>query len=272
MKIKNYTRFLVLPLLALAMVFAFNQCKNVGQTDWPDPDVAVLNQLKINVINTNDGLSLEGYDIKVVLPNGTTKEFNGNTGTFTFDGTTEGTYVITASKEGYLAESTVINVSNDQTEAVSTVTQHVFFLNKKGSTNVVSQQGTVLYVESDQSTPTTITFPAGSLPSDQNITVTYIAPLAQFEELNILGERAILYGYNFSPDFTFPDNARPTITIPINIPSVTDGETDLWIGTYNENTNTWEAYLGTLNAERTTATFEMPHFSKGFSGSLGFAS
>ncbi len=103
----------------------------MGQTDWPDPDVAVLNQLKINVINTNDGLSLEGYDIKVVLPNGTTKEFNGNTGTFTFDGTTEGTYVITASKEGYLAESTVINVSNDQTEAVSTVTQHVFFLNKK---------------------------------------------------------------------------------------------------------------------------------------------
>jgi len=264
MKIKNYTRYLVLPLLALAMVFAFNQCKNVGQTDWPDPDVAVLNQLKINVINTNDGLSLEGYDIKVVLPNGTTKEFNGNTGTFTFDGTTEGTYVITASKEGYLAESTVINVSNDQTEAVSTVTQHVFFLNKKGSTNVVSQQGTVLYVESDQSTPTTITFPAGSLPSDQNITVTYIAPLAQFEELNILGERAILYGYNFSPDFTFPDNARPTITIPINIPSVTDGETDLWIGTYNENTNTWEAYLGTLNAERTTATFEMPHFSTWF--------
>ena len=57
MKIKNYTRYLVLPLLALAMVFAFNQCKNVGQTDWPDPDVAILNQLKINVINTNDGLS-----------------------------------------------------------------------------------------------------------------------------------------------------------------------------------------------------------------------
>jgi len=263
MKIKNYTRFLVLPLLAFAMLFAFNQCKNVGPSEMPDPDASVLNQLKVSVVNSENGTALQAYDIKVVLPNGSTREFNGNTGAFTYDGTTEGTYVITASSEGFLAESTVIEVT-EQVEAVSTVTQHVFFLNKRGSTTIVPQQGTVLYVESDQPQQTVINFPPGALSSDNNVTVTFIQPSAKYEELNILGERAVLHGYNFAPDLTFPDNARPIITIPINIPSVTNGQADVWFGTYNETTGTWEKVLGTLNADRTTASFEMPHFSTWF--------
>ncbi|MBE0638148.1 MAG: carboxypeptidase regulatory-like domain-containing protein [Bacteroidales bacterium] len=261
MKIKINTRFLVLPLLAFTMIFALNQCKNVGPTEWPEPDSAVNNQLKVTVLNSETGASLQGYDIKLVLPNGTTKEFNANTGAFTFDGTTEGFYVVTASKEGFLTESAILQVDQPENEMHSTVTQQVFLLNKRGSENLVTPQGTVLYIDNDSEEQTVINFPYGSLAADQNITVSFIQPPAKQEELRIIGERVVVNGYHFSPDLTFPENARPSITIPVNIPSVIDGTSDVWLGTYDEVTGTWEQIQGTLNADRTSATFEMPHFS-----------
>lgn len=265
MKIKINTRFLVLPLLAFAMMFALNQCKNVGPTEWPEPDPSLVNELKVTVVDGENGSTLSGYDIKLVLPNGTAKEFNSNTGEFSFDGTSEGTYVITASKDGYLTESTVIEVVKAEDETNSTVTQHAFFLNKKGEANVVPPQGITIYAPSDiEGTQTMISFPYGALSSEQNITVSFIQPLAKFEELTIIGERVPVKGYHFSPDLTFSENAMPTVTIPINIPSVTEGLTDIWFGTYDAVGGSWEMIPGTLNEDRTTASFVMPHFSTWF--------
>lgn len=264
MKIKINTRFLVLPLLVLTMIFAFNQCKNVGPTEWPEPSSGVNNQLKVTVLNSETGASLQGYDIKIILPNGSTKEFNSNTGAFTLDETTEGLYVVTASKEGFLTENAIINIEQPEDEKYSAVTQQVFFLNKRGDTNMVTPQGTTLFVENDTPEQTVINFPYGSLSADQNITVSFIQPSAKNEELRIIGERVVVNGYHFSPDITFPENAKPTITVPINIPSVLDGTSDVWFGTYDEVTGTWEQIMGTLNADRTAASFEMPHFSTWF--------
>lgn len=264
MKIKINTRFLVLPLLVLTMIFAFNQCKNVGPTEWPEPSSGVNNQLKVTVLNSETGASLQGYDIKLILPNGSTKEFNSNTGAFTLDETTEGLYVVTASKEGFLTENAIINIDQPEDEKYSAVTQQVFFLNKRGNTNMVTPQGTTLFVENDTPEQTVINFPYGSLSAEQNITVSFIQPSAKNEELRIIGERVVVNGYHFSPDITFPENAKPTITVPINIPSVLDGTSDVWFGTYDEVTGTWEQIMGTLNADRTAASFEMPHFSTWF--------
>jgi hypothetical protein len=261
MKIKINTRFLVLPLLAVAMIFALNQCKNVGPSEWPEPDPQVFNQLKVSVFNSETGSAMQGFDIKLILPDGSSKEFNANNGVFSFDGTTEGLYVVTASKDGYLAESAVIEVEKAEDENLSTVTQHNFFLNQRGSANIVTPSGTVLYAESDLPVQTMIEFPEGALAADQNITVSFIQPPAKNEEMLIIGERVVLSGYNFSPSLTFPDDARPTVTIPINIPSVTEGAADIWFGTFDEATGTWEKVQGTLNADRTLASFEMPHFS-----------
>jgi hypothetical protein len=261
MKIKINARFLVLPLLAVAMIFALNQCKNVGPSEWPEPDPQVLNQLKISVFDNESGSTMQAYDLKLVLPDGSSKEINAVNGAYTFDGTVEGLYVITASKDGFLAESTVIEVEKPEEESVSAVTQHSFFLNKRGSANTITPAGRTLQVESGMSIPTIIEFPQGALENDQNVTVTYLPPPAKHEELHVLGERVLLQGYHFSPSLTFPEDARPTITIPINIPSVTEGNADVWFGTYNEETGEWTKVAATLNEDRTLASFEMPHFS-----------
>ncbi|HPE34073.1 MAG TPA: hypothetical protein PLI65_04680 [Bacteroidales bacterium] len=264
MKIKLNNRFLVLPLLAFAMLFALNQCKNVGPTEWPEPESPVLNQLKITAIDNATGESLQGFNIKLVLPDGSIKEFTQDAGVFTYDGTIEGMYVITVSKDDFLAENAIVEVSPADEELVSTVTQEVLFLNKRSEANLVTPQGTILYVDSDSETPTSIAFPYGSLSEDQNVSVTFIQPPAKHEELKVVGERVILSGYHFAPDLSFPENAMPVVTIPINIPSVTEGTSDIWFGTYDEATGTWEKIQGTLNEDRTLASFEMPHFSTWF--------
>lgn len=264
MKIKINTRFLVLPLLSLAMIFAATQCKNVGPSEWPEPDPSVVNQLKISVFNGENGSSIQGYDIKLVLPDGSTQEFNTNTGAFSFDGTSEGTYVVTASKDGYLAESTIIEVEKAEDETYSTVTQHAFYLNKRGNANLVTPQGTTLFVESDLPTQTSIYFPNGALNTEQNVTVSFINPPVNDEGNKIVGDKIVLKGYHFSPDLTFPENARPVVTIPIDLPGVLEGDADIWFGTYDEVTGTWEKVQGTLNEDRTLASFEMPHFSTWF--------
>jgi hypothetical protein len=261
MKIKLNARFLVLPLLAVAMVFALNQCKNVGSSDWPTPDPEVINQLKFSVFDGETGSTLQSFDLKVVLPDGSSKEFKDNKGAFVFDGTLEGNYVVTASKAGFLAESVILEVEKAESENISTITNHFFFLNQRGSASVVPPTGTTLTVETSLSTPTEIYFPEGALTNDENITITYIHPVSKHDEMYIIGERLVLGGYNFSPSLTFPEDAKPTISIPIDLPHVTDGNADVWFGSYDETTGTWEKVLGQLNEDRTLATFEMPHFS-----------
>jgi len=260
MKIKFNTGFLPLVIVALAMVFAFNQCKNVGPSDWPEPTPDTSNELKLAVFDGNDGNLIQGYDVKVILPDGTTEEFDNETGTLTISSNLEGDYIITASKNGYLAENIIVDIEKVEEDNVSSVTQQQFYLSKKSETSTVTPQGTVLTAENDIEQPTTIEFPFGSLQNDQEIAVSFIQPPAKHGDLKILGERAIVKGYNFSPDLTFSEDARPTINIPVNIQSVMDGM-PLLFGTYDMETETWETIEGTMNESRTVASFEMPHFS-----------
>lgn len=264
MKSKIYRQLLVLPLIAIAVLFALNQCKKVGPSDWPEPDANILNQFKISAINSETGEIVSNYQVNVILPDGTTKEFPSITGTLTFEGTKPGIYVITAEKEGFLSESTILEVTAPEMENYSTVVQHVFLLNKRGNANIIPVQGTTIQVQNDTPVPTVIQFPAGALNNDQNLTVTFIQPPAKNQEFLIMGEHVIVNGYHFAPDLTFPANAKPTITIPVNVPSVLNGESDIWIGNYNAQTGTWEKIKGELNADRTRATFVMPHFSTWF--------
>jgi len=261
MKNKINSRFLALFFLAGALLFGLNQCKNVGPSDWPEPTPTVTSQLKLTVFDSDNGSTLQGYNIKVILPDGTSKDFTNESGTLNIDETMEGTYIVTASKDGYLAENEVIEVEKVIEENVSAViTQQDFYLNKRGNASVVTPQGTVLTVENNLEQSTTIEFPYGSIANDQNVVVSFIQPPYKNGDLKILGERVIINGYDFSPDLTFAENLRPTIHIPINVKSVTDGA-PIFFGTFDAETNTWEQIEGTLNESRTVASFEMPHFS-----------
>ncbi len=258
MKIKFILRLLPLALITLAMVFGLNQCKNVEPTEWPSPTPA--NQLKLVVFDGNDGVLIQDFDVKMILPDGTVEEFDNETGTLTITSSLEGEYVVTASKDGYLAENTIIDIEKSEDENVSSVTQQQFYLSKKSEASTVTPAGTVLTVENNLEQQTTIDFPYGALQNDQDIAVSFIQPPAKRHELKILGERVIVKGYNFSPDLTFEENAMPTINIPVDIQAVKDGA-PLLFGTFDTETGTWETIEATMNDSKTVASFEMPHFS-----------
>ncbi len=260
MKNKFNVRLMPLVILAVAMVFALNQCKNVGPSDWPEPTPDASNQLKLAVFDSDEGNSIQDYDIKIILPDGTAQEFENENGTLTINSNLEGDYVITASKDGYLAENIIVDIVQAEEENVSSVTQQQFYLSKKSNTSTVTPQGTVLTVENDLEQQTTIEFPYGALQNDQEIAVSFIQPPAKHGAFKVMGERAIVKGYNFSPDLAFPENTLPTINIPINIQAVKDGE-PLLLGSYNMETGSWEIIEGTMNESRDIASFEMPHFS-----------
>jgi hypothetical protein len=263
MKIKFNLRLLPLVVVALAMIIGLNQCKNVEPTEWPTPTPDASNQLKLAVFDGDDGVLIQGFDVKVILPDGTVEEFDNETGTLTIASNLEGEYVVSASKDGYLAENTIIEIEKSEDANVSSVTQQQFYLSKKSESSTITPEGTVLTVENDLEQQTTIDFPYGALQNDQDIAVSFIQPPAKHGDLKIVGERVIVKGYNFSPDLTFEEGATPTINIPVNIQAVKDGA-PLLFGTYDAETGTWEEIEGTLNQSRTIASFEMPHFSNWF--------
>jgi len=260
MKTKFNLRLLPLIAVAIALVFGLNQCKNVESSDWPTPNPDTSSQLKLAVFDGDNGGLIQGYDVKVISPDGTVEEFDNEAGILTITSNLEGDYVVTASKNGYLAENIMINIELSEEENVSSVTQQQFYLSKKSDANTVTPQGTMLTVENDLDQQTTIDFPYGALQNDQDISVSFIQPPAKHGDLKIVGERAIVKGYNFSPDLTFPEGALPTINIPVNIPAVTEGA-PLFFGTYDNETGIWEEIPATMNQNRTVASFEMPHFS-----------
>jgi hypothetical protein len=261
MKNKNYSRFFALLILAGVLVFGFNQCKNVGPSEMPEPTPYVTSQLKLTVYDSDNGSILQGYSVKVIFPDGTTKDFTNENGTLNIDQTMEGNYIVTASKDGYLAENEIVEVEKVVEENISAViTQQDFYLNKKGNASLVTPQGTVITVASDLAQNTTIQFPYGAISNDQNVVVSFIQPPYKNGDLKVLGERVLINGYDFSPDLTFPQNLKPTINIPINVQSVLDGG-KIFFGSFDAQTNSWESIEGTLNAERNVASFEMPHFS-----------
>lgn len=265
MKIKFNSRFFALLLLVGGLVFTINQCKNVGPSDWPEPTPDVSNQLKLSVLDGETGSAIQDYNIKLILPNGTTQEYSNETGTFTVDGASFGKYVVTASKDGYLAENIAIEVEQVTEENVSVVTQEAFYLSRKADANLVTPQGAILTVENENESSTTVEFPNNSITSEQNVAISLVQPPAKYGELKVLGEYAVVRGYNFSPDLTFQENARPVVSIPVDVQSVIDGKSNMYFGTFDAETNTWEKIEGVLNADRTIATFEMPHFSTWYS-------
>lgn len=265
MKIKFNSRFFALLLLVSGLVLTINQCKNVGPSDWPEPTPDVSNQLKLSVLDGETGSAIQDYNIKLILPDGTTQEYSNETGSFSVEGAMVGKYVVTASKDGYLAENIAIEVEQATVENVSVVTQEVFYLNKKGSATVVTPEGTAISVENENGSFTTVAFPVNSISSEQNVAISFVQPPAKYGELKVMGEYAVVRGYNFSPDLSFQENARPIVSIPVDIPSVTNGNSNIYFGNYDTETNTWEKIEGVLNADRTIATFEMPHFSTWYS-------
>ncbi len=126
---------------------------------------------------------------------------------------------------------------------------------------MVLASGTVLELESDFEQSPILSFPEGAVANNTDVTVTFIPTPAKFGDFVVLGERVIQSGFNFSPDLTFPENAKPTLEIPVTIESVKNGDSPFLLGSYNEDTQEWEIIEGTLNDDRTMATFEMPHFS-----------
>lgn len=261
MKIKFNSHFFALFLLVGAVLVSLNQCKNVGPSDWPEPTPDVSNQLKFSVLDGETGSAIQNYNMKLILPDGTTQEFSNETGTFSVDGALIGKYVVTASKDGYLAENITIEVEQATEENVSVVTQETFYLSKKGNASLVTPQGSIITVANENGTSTTIEFPNNSIANDENVAVSLVQPPAKFNNLKVMGEYAVVRGYNFSPDLTFEGTAKPIVTVPVDIQSVVDGNSNIYFGTYDSETNTWEKIEGVLNADRTAATFEMPHFS-----------
>ncbi len=260
---KTYLKpsFFVLLLFLFAMILSLNNCKNLGPSEWPTPDPKVLNQFKISVLDSESGSELEGFDISIVQPDGSSLEFFNVKSDFSFDAAIEGQYQIIVTKDGFLSRDNIVEVEIGDS-GFSTITHQLIFLNKRGNSNFVSPNGTTLLIETGHEIPTEIYFPPGALTNDQNITVTYLHPILKHGELEVIGERIVLGGYHFSPSLTFPDKAKPIITVPIDIPIVNEGNSDVWLGNYNESSGEWDKVEGVLNSTRTTATFEIMQLSK----------
>lgn len=260
MKTKFYKPIYALFLLAGVMLLSLTQCKKVGTSDWPEPNPQTVNELKVAVYDGAQGDLLTGLDITVIFPDGIMQEYTAESGKLTIDGNQVGTYIVTASKDGFLAQSSVVEVEQTPDNIIG-VTKQNFYLNKLGETKTVSTGETTLTINSDFDVNPTITFPEGAVASSTDVTVTFIPSPAKFGDFTVLGERAIQQGFNFSPDMTFPDNAKPVLKVPVTLPAVKNGDAPFLLGSYNEDTQEWEIIEGQLNADRTMATFEMPHFS-----------
>ena len=260
MKTKFYKPIYTVLLLAGVLLLSLTQCKKVGTSDWPEPNPETLNELKIAVYDGTQGDLLSDLNVTVIYPDGIMEDFISESGKLTLEGNQVGTYIVTASKNGYLAQSNVIEVEQTPEDIIA-VTKQNFYLNQLGETATVSTGVTKVTIESDFNTEATITFPEGAVASNTDVTTTYVPAPAKFGEFVVLGERAIQSGFNFSPDMEFPADAKPILEVPVTIQSVIDGESPLLLGSFNENTQEWEIIEGQLNADRTMATFEMPHFS-----------
>lgn len=260
MKTKFYKPIYAVILLAGVMLLSLTQCKKVGTSDWPEPNPETLNELKIAVYDGEQGDLLTDLSLTVIYPDGIMEEFTTESGKLSLEGTQVGTYIVTASKSGYLAQSSIIEVG-ETPEDIIAVTKQNLYLNELGETKTVSTSETKITIESDFETSPTITFPQGAVLSSTDVTVTYVPAPSKFGEFVVLGERAIQSGFNFSPDLEFPADARPVLEVPVTIKSVIDGDAPILLGSFNENTQEWEIIEGQLNADRSMATFEMPHFS-----------
>ena len=130
-----------------------------------------------------------------------------------------------------------------------------------GASAMVTTQGGSIEIASDFDTSPVLSFPEGALADNAEITATLIPSPAKFGDFMVMGERAIQSGFSFSPDLSFPANAKPTLQVPVTIASVISGDAPFLLGSFNEDTREWEIIEGQLNADRTMATFEMPHFS-----------
>ncbi len=260
MKTKFYKPIYAIVLLAGVMLFSLTQCKKVGTSDWPEPNPETQNELKIAVYDGEQGDPLNDLILTVVYPDGIMEEFTSESGKLTLVGDQVGSYILTASKSGYLSQSSVIDVEQSPEDIIA-VTKQDFYLNQIGETNTITTGETSFPINSDFDISPTITFPQGSVSANTDVTVTYIPTPAKFGEFEVLGERAIQSGFNFSPDLEFPADAKPVLEVPVTIQSVIDGDTPFLLGSYNENTQEWEIIEGQLNIDRTMATFEMPHFS-----------
>lgn len=260
MKTKSYKPIFALLMLAGVMLLSLTQCKKVGTSDWPEPNPETVNELKIAVYDGAQGDLLNDLTITVIKPDGIMEEYTSESGKLSLEGNQVGSYIITASKQGFLAQSVVVNVE-ETPEDIIAVTKENLYLNHIGETASISNNETKVSISSDFEVSPTITFPEGAVSSNTDVTVTYMSSPAKFGEFVVLGERAIQSGFNFSPDIEFPSDAKPILEVPVTIQSVIDGETPLLLGSFNENTQEWEIIEGNLNADRTMATFEMPHFS-----------
>jgi len=260
MKTKSYKSLFVLLLLSGAMIFSLTQCKKVGTSDWPDPNPETLNELKIAVYDGAQGDLLSNLTVSVIYPDGIMQEFESESGKLSIEGDQVGSYVITASKNGYLSSSSIVSL-DETAEGIVGVTKEDFYLNKLGNMQMVDISGTTINIESDFDQSPVLTFPQGAVSNSTGVTVTYLPTPAKFGDFVVKGERAIQSGFSFSPDLTFAADAKPTLEVPVTIPSVINGDAPFLLGSFNEDTQEWEIIEGVLNSDRTMATFEMPHFS-----------
>lgn len=251
---------LFLAILSVIIV-SLSKCKNVGPLELPEPTPKITNQIKLAVFDSEEGSPLVTYSINIEYPDGSIEEFNNQHGTLKIDEVAEGTYKISAYSTGYISDYEIINVVTDEIEDVSaTIIQQDFYLNKQGDTFMVFPEGSVLTLPNNLEQKTTLEIPSGAFLAPQELVISFLQPPKKNSTLKILGERMIIKGYDFSPEFTFPENAKPVIHIPIDVQSVKDG-TPIFLGAFNEETNTWEMVEGTLNESRDLATFVMPRMA-----------
>ncbi len=260
MKTQFYNSFIALFLLSGVMILSLSQCKKVGSSDWPDPNPETMNELKVAVYDGEQGALLDNLSVSVIFPDGIMEAFEVESGKIQFDGNQAGDYIITASKNGYLAQSKLLSVEKTP-EGIVAVTKENIYLNKMGASAMVTTQGGSIEIASDFDTSPVLSFPEGALADNAEITATFIPSPAKFGDFMVMGERAIQSGFSFSPDLSFPANAKPTLQVPVTIASVISGDAPFLLGSFNEDTREWEIIEGQLNADRTMATFEMPHFS-----------
>jgi len=263
MKMKLNFQFLTLLILAGSLMILLGNCKKVGPSEWPSPGSSIESLLKVQVLD-NDGIGtnpVTGYDLNIFYPDGSVKEFKNHTGTIVLEKIPGGSYKLEVSKTGYITVNKTIEIEIPALEdRINTVYLSPVYLSKVGNSTTVGATGQSVLVSNIIDTPASFIFGPNSVSQNTDFTITLIRPTSQYGILELIGNEVPLLSYQISPDMNFQAGNEPVIQLPVNLPTVNNGQ-PVFFGNYNENTQEWTKVQGVLNSNKTMAEFTMPHFS-----------
>ncbi len=232
----------------LAAIYLFTGCqKNVG---------VIINILKYDItgyVYESGSVAISGAEVFV---DGKLVTTTDATGKYVIPKVVTGTYLVEASKTGYIKNKFNVTVSE-----AGALTSALTLKKVTPPVTVTTAGGTVTGTSSPGVPAATLTIPAGALTATAQISVT---PLSGNEAPDIPpSSSGTVLGVTVSLDSSDPNITFPNgITLTFNLPFPHQPGTFLEVVTFNEKTKLWETYKNALvSSDGKTASLKIYHFS-----------